>query len=297
MSEEVWHHQKTKQAGFSVIELMIATLLGIIIIGGIIGVFLSSSNNYRLQSAISQVQEKGRFALRKMRIDIQKAGYYINPAEDQVAIELTDNGVSLGLAGAEDVLSIYSRHGSPTSIHRTSYFLMRTASSSTTDLTWALYKNAVDDITDPLLVSPVIEQIVTGVARMEYRFAADLTSTAGMVSDQIKRSVDWIPLTDPDVGFSAYLTADQLEALSDFIPATASAPSRAWNSVRAVQVELIVASDENFVVDTPQTIDLPTPFVVAAQVALGSNGDARGLGEDQYYQVYTTTYALRNRVE
>ena len=283
MSEEVWHHQKTKQAGFSVIELMIATLLGLFIIGGIIGVFLSSSNNYRLQSAISQVQEKGRFALRKIRIDIQKAGYYIDPAEDQVLIEYSSVGSNADFGiNATEILSIYRRGdgGSPNTIHRTSYFLVRG-----TDGTQALHRHAVADISVPVTAPWMGQELVTGVARMNYRFAADLTSTASVVSDEITRSVDWIPLGGGV--FSAYLDASELMALSDFSADT----TKAWNTVRAVQVELVVASDEDFVVDTPQRINLPNPFDVAASAA------SAGLSVNQYFQAYTTTYALRNRVE
>jgi type II secretory pathway component PulJ len=279
MTDNVHHYQNTRQRGFSVIELMIATLLGIFIIGGIIGIFLSSSNNYRLQSALAQVQEKGRFALRKMRIDIQKAGYYIASEEDQIALEWSAVDTVPPVftpVVATNILSIYRRGdgGTPDTIHRTSYFI-----DSTDNM---LYRNETPDI---LAGAGVNEPLVADVARLTYRFAADLTSTAGAVSDEITSSVDWIPL---GAGvFSAYLEADQLTGLGDF----SADPSKAWNTVRSVEVELIVASDERFVVDAPQTLALPNPFDVASSAA------AVGLSVDQYFQAYTTTYALRNRVK
>lgn len=63
------------QGGFSLIELMIAMSLGLILIGGVISVFLASSQTYRLQDAMFRVQESGRFALDIMLRDLRDAGF------------------------------------------------------------------------------------------------------------------------------------------------------------------------------------------------------------------------------
>lgn len=64
-----------KHTGFSLIELMIAMVLGIIIIGAIIAVFLGTSQTYRTQEAMSTVQESGRFAIETMTRDIRQIGF------------------------------------------------------------------------------------------------------------------------------------------------------------------------------------------------------------------------------
>jgi hypothetical protein len=265
-----------RQQGFSVIELMIATLLGLFIIGGIIGIFIASTNNYRLQQALSEVQEKGRYALRRIRVDIQKAGYYINEEEDQIVIEWSAVGAPADYgANATNVLSIYRRGdgGTPNTIHRTSFFIDISNNS--------LMRNAIENVTAP---DPGANQeLIRGVARLNYVFGADLSSTSGTVSNEITSSIDWIPLVGG--GSSAYLTAGELTALTEF----AVDPQQAWNKVRSVQVELIVASDEENVVETPQIIELPNQFSAAAAPL--------GMQADQYFQAYTTTYALRNRVD
>lgn len=61
--------------GFSLIELMISLALGLIIVGVIIGVFLGTSQTYRTQDAMSQIQESGRFAIELLSRDIRQIGF------------------------------------------------------------------------------------------------------------------------------------------------------------------------------------------------------------------------------
>lgn len=63
------------QRGFSLVELMIAMLLGLILIAGVVSVFVSSSQTYRLQESLFRVQESGRFALELLRQDLAGAGF------------------------------------------------------------------------------------------------------------------------------------------------------------------------------------------------------------------------------
>jgi type IV pilus assembly protein PilW len=65
----------TREDGLSLIELMIAMTLGLILIGGVIGIYLSSKSSYRLSEGLSQVQENGRFASRFIVNDVRMAGY------------------------------------------------------------------------------------------------------------------------------------------------------------------------------------------------------------------------------
>lgn len=64
------------QSGFSLVELMIALLLGLLLMSGIIAVYLESKNNFVQDEAISRVQENGRFALRLLTREIAMGGFY-----------------------------------------------------------------------------------------------------------------------------------------------------------------------------------------------------------------------------
>lgn len=64
-----------KIKGLSLVELMIALLLGVVIIGGVIGVLIANQTTFRINEASSQVQQKIRTAFQLMADDLRLAGY------------------------------------------------------------------------------------------------------------------------------------------------------------------------------------------------------------------------------
>ena len=66
---------RNKQTGLSLIELMIAMVLGLLVIAGVGEVFLSGRAAQNLQQRIGAVQENGRFALLFLQRDIRMAGF------------------------------------------------------------------------------------------------------------------------------------------------------------------------------------------------------------------------------
>lgn len=64
-----------KQQGFSVVELMVALLLGLFLVSGVTGMYLSSKQTYRMTDNLSRLQESLRFSLEFMSRDIRMAGY------------------------------------------------------------------------------------------------------------------------------------------------------------------------------------------------------------------------------
>lgn len=69
------HKNTSRQTGLSLIELMIAMLVGLILIGGVLSVFISSRKSYGVNGAMGQIQENGRFALNFITHDTRMAGY------------------------------------------------------------------------------------------------------------------------------------------------------------------------------------------------------------------------------
>ncbi len=63
------------QRGLTLVELMIAMLLGLFLLGGILQIFISSRHTYTMQEGLSRLQENGRFAIDFMARDIRLAGY------------------------------------------------------------------------------------------------------------------------------------------------------------------------------------------------------------------------------
>ena len=62
------------QAGFSMVELMVALVLGVILTSGVISVFISSKNTYNTNNSLGQVEEGGRYALNFMQPILSMAG-------------------------------------------------------------------------------------------------------------------------------------------------------------------------------------------------------------------------------
>ena len=63
------------QAGVSLVELMIALVIGLILMLGITQVFIASHSASRLSEGVARAQENGRFALEFLERDIRMAGH------------------------------------------------------------------------------------------------------------------------------------------------------------------------------------------------------------------------------
>ncbi|AUZ86097.1 PilW family protein [Methylophaga nitratireducenticrescens] len=64
-----------KQQGLSLVELMIAIVLGLILVAGVIELFVNNRQVYRVQDAQSRLQENGRYAIKILSQSIERAGY------------------------------------------------------------------------------------------------------------------------------------------------------------------------------------------------------------------------------
>ena len=65
----------TKQLGYSIVELMIAMLLGFLLVSGIIQFFVNNKNTYRFNEGLAHIQDNGRYAKLIMSQDIRMTGY------------------------------------------------------------------------------------------------------------------------------------------------------------------------------------------------------------------------------
>lgn len=64
---------RRRQAGLSLIEMMVALVMALIVAAGIITVFESTSSSNRVQAQLATLQEEGRFAIHSMRQDLGNA--------------------------------------------------------------------------------------------------------------------------------------------------------------------------------------------------------------------------------
>lgn len=69
------HPASFAQRGYSVVELLIAGTLGLVLLAGIGSLFLGSSQTFRLQRQLADIQDSGRYALWMFRQELQRAGW------------------------------------------------------------------------------------------------------------------------------------------------------------------------------------------------------------------------------
>lgn len=63
-----------KHSGFTLIELMVAMVIGLIILLGLVSLFTNVSSLNRAQSGLSILQENGRYAISRLKQDIENTG-------------------------------------------------------------------------------------------------------------------------------------------------------------------------------------------------------------------------------
>lgn len=66
--------QRRGDAGFTLIELMIAMILGLIVIAGVTSIFLAGQQSYRTNNALGEVESGSRIAFEFLARDIRQAG-------------------------------------------------------------------------------------------------------------------------------------------------------------------------------------------------------------------------------
>lgn len=101
-----------KQAGFTLLEVLIASTLGLIVIAGIVALLTDSRSTYRVQESISELQENGRFGLLILKKNLQQAGWKDpGPLETEIGtlpehILLDGGTLEGGAAAANDSVKV-----------------------------------------------------------------------------------------------------------------------------------------------------------------------------------------------
>jgi len=98
-------HQR--QNGFSLIEMMIAMVLGVLVVAAIIGVFLLGNRSYREDDRFARMQDNARYALKVLSGELANAGYWGGiPSPTSVTSALaSDCGVTFAGGTALSILS------------------------------------------------------------------------------------------------------------------------------------------------------------------------------------------------
>lgn len=170
-----------RQAGISLVELMIALVISSFLILGVTTMFLNNKQAYTYQQNQSGNQENGRFALLLLNQELAKAGYRALAQDDfQIAFPAAPagNGCPAFTTG-----QVVQRSTSGNGV----CFRYQRYSTNTRDcLGQAVPANAVvttrleyDAATGSLACSAqgVTGQLVSGLANLQFQYGVDLSST------------------------------------------------------------------------------------------------------------------------
>jgi type IV pilus assembly protein PilW len=240
---------KRKQVGFSLIELMVAMALGTFIIGGLVSVFIGASRSYTVQQALVEVQSKGRFSTQKLREDIQLAG---------LGLESSDTPVRFVIVGGT------------TDCDNSTYGVLEIVFNENGAVNNTIMCYYLNTATDSLMR----DQTIAGTAATG---AQEVT-----IIDQVEQC-DFLFAVDTNGGGVDVVAGDIYQSAATLT----AAASPNWEDVVAVRIELVVASNTQRVLDSPQTLNNPfdnTPVVDFVAT------------DNRLYQAYTALVSLRNRM-
>ncbi len=115
--------QGQSSKGFTLVELMVAMVIGLLMMGGVMQVFISNKQTHRQQEAMARVQENGRIAIQIITQDVRMANFWgcvdianvtsILNVGNGIGIDLIQGGVNGvdGAGGAADTINLQGAFG------------------------------------------------------------------------------------------------------------------------------------------------------------------------------------------
>ncbi len=267
------------QAGFSLVETMIALALGLVISGAVIQVLVSASVTSKLNDAVAQVQSAGRFLSNRLTSELNEIGRYdlivsnIDASVDLIAeaaflqnkpivipgdyVSNITLGSTQGSNGSNDVLVINllanqdctgSNHGYDSEFHVVNQYFISNDTLMCTGYDGRVLRGLKQQTVAPVTIT-LLDNLIS--FQMQYGVSDRATNTVGQAV--------------------TYVTADQVAAL------------RAEN-------KQVVALRWGFVIQSYQN---EVQLDAAPSIALLNEG-ALSLTSDHYYQAFSKTLSLRN---
>jgi type IV pilus assembly protein PilW len=258
-------NKKQQQLGLTLVELMIAMVIGLVLVGGVIQIFIANNQTYRVTENMSRMQENGRFALDIMGKIIRTAGFRGNVEvnfgdEFSTATYFTDT-----FTGDQSIIG----------------------TDSTTDSVTFRYRGA-----NNTAMTDCIGNAVAAGAEVASRFFI----TAGSLNCLSTSNVAAQPLIDNVVDMQIFygMTTDptsEHDVRADcYLPASTLAGSGVdcttlnYDQVVSVRVHLLLSSrDDNLTSD-----GAPMSYTFA--------GITSTAADNRLYREYSKTITLRNKV-
>lgn len=270
------------QAGFSLVELMIAMVIGLVVIGAVLSAYLGAGATTRSSRAMSQITEDASVALSVLRSSVGMVGYSVPTGVDGSG-KFTKSYTGLGLFGCDGAFAdpsaaiaglTCSADPGPDSIAvayeaDTSNSVVGTGGAPLDCL-----GNAIDPGANPQYL-----------AYNRYYVADNKLMCRGVANDTPDALVDNVVDLQIRYGVAAAANVNQVAFYADADDVAALPSSDNWTQTVSVRICVLVASAEN-VMDTSGT----TYFDCEGDVVTPTDGDRR------MFRAFTTTVVLQNRL-
>ncbi|WP_447927228.1 PilW family protein [Vreelandella sp. EE27] len=292
------------QAGFTLVELLVAMVIGVMVVLGATQLFVASQRSYQITTALANMQDTGRFALETLSRELRHADFTGGCAASQTTV---DDAVRPAVAlqgfshppesrdeAVSDSHSIAFRGGP---VQGTAYYEIEDPSKVLPEAykghlvllqglqTCALFYNAASmpsgwpafENTDYLQGNPLLMALDSAT----YYLGADSNNDDTLSLMRLDTST---PTPRSEVLASHIVALRARFLVDDAYQAPDNIEDTDWNAVRAVRISLVVQSERD---------DLrPTSTVIET----GNFDDEAFTGSaGRLYQAFTTTITLRNR--
>ena len=201
---------KRYQKGLTLIEIMIALLIGAFLLGGVLQIFIGTKQTNKMQEGLSRLQENGRFAIDFLAKDIRVAGYK-ECLNFSFSVPTPITGTNDTGTYTSDTITIQTAGAcaatlANTPVSATTYSIQTGAGGQPA----FFVKN--DTIVNGVVTSGTAQELVEGIENMQIFYGVD-TNT-------------------PHDGANYYVSANQVT-------------TSAWPNVISVRISLLAASDDN----------------------------------------------------
>lgn len=86
---------RSRSRGFSLVELMIASVVGLFLIGALVVVYANTQRSYVMEDALVQLQDGERLALTMLNATVALSGYFVNATTETTTSVFTSTVVNL----------------------------------------------------------------------------------------------------------------------------------------------------------------------------------------------------------
>lgn len=97
-------HGRKRQHGMSMVELLVAMVIGMIVIGGAISLFVASKRSYTENERSERMIENARFALQMLQMEVRHAGFFGESAPPGISVK---SGLSSVTGDCDDAGAAY----------------------------------------------------------------------------------------------------------------------------------------------------------------------------------------------